>query len=68
MRTPKRKRADSKNGPELLRELRQAVQVESNLVGKPVEEVVEATRRVREELWRERVPGSSSTRTSSSSR
>jgi hypothetical protein len=69
MRVVKRKGLKVTRGSKLLRELRQAVQTSgSDLVGKPVEEVVKVTRRLREKLWRERASESSSTRTSSSSR
>jgi hypothetical protein len=69
MRNAKRHPADAKDLAELLRELRSAVQEsDSELVGKSIEEIVDATRRVRGELWSEKLSESSSTRTSSSSR
>jgi hypothetical protein len=51
MRTVTHKRIDSKDAAELLRELRESVQKsDSDLVGKSVDEVVETTRRVREQF------------------
>ncbi len=64
----KRKPVGLEDAARLLRELRESVQKsDSELVGKAVDEVVESTRRVREQLWRERLSESSSTPTSSSS-
>jgi hypothetical protein len=62
-RVMKRKRPKVTRGSELLRELRQACRrAEGDLVGKPVEEVVKVTRRVRAKLWRERASESPWTR------
>lgn len=62
-------RAEADEAVGLLRDLREAVQhSNSDLVGKPIDEVVEATRRVRDQLWTEKLSESSSTRTSLSSR
>ncbi len=56
------------NAAELLRDLRESVQKSgSDLVGKPISEVVERTRCVRDELWTERLSESLSTPTNSSS-
>lgn len=68
MGAAKRQVADAENTADLLRELRAVVQESgSDLVGKPIEAVVEATRRVRDELWSEKLSESSLTPTSSSS-